>query len=165
LNIFRSTLRAIATAATLCAVAISFAAAQSAPAHPDFSGTWILDLSRSDSSTFNPKSATWTVVQRGDSIVLDRETPAIKMHAVYALNGAPRKNTLRLIGVEAEATSIVSWTGATMVIRTTSHPTDTDLVQTDSWTLSADGKELRMKREVGSPGSSRESPKWVFVRK
>jgi hypothetical protein len=158
---FRQSARRIATAATLCAVAISFASAQSAPTHTDFSGTWILDLTRSDSSTFNPKSATWTVVQKGDSIVLDRETPAIKMHAVYALNGAPRKNTLRLIGVETEATSTVTWNGGVMVVRTTSHPQDTELVQTDTWTLGSDGKELRIKRDAGSIGA----PMWVFVKK
>jgi len=154
-----------ATAAVLSAVAISFAPAQSTPAHPDFSGTWILDLARSDSSSFNPKSAVWTVVQQGDSLVLDRETPAIKQHAVYALNGAPHKNTLRLVGVEAEATSTVTWNGAVMVVHTTSHPQDTDLVQTDTWLLRRDGKELWIKREAVSPRASIGSPTWVFVRR
>lgn len=104
------------------------------------------------------------MVQQGDSIILDRETPAIKQHAVYALNGAPRKNTLRLIGADAEATSTVTWNGAVMVVRATSHPGDADLVQTDTWTLSADGKELRIKREASSTAMATVAPTWVFVK-
>jgi hypothetical protein len=148
----------------LCAVAISFASGQASQAHTNFAGTWILDLTRSDSSTFNPKAATWTVVQQGDSVILDRETPAIKQHAVYALDGAPRKNTLRLIGADAEATSTVTWNGAVMVVHTRSHPGDADLVQTDTWMLGADGRELRIKREASSPGTASSAPTWVFVK-
>ncbi len=165
MNIFRSACRAIATATTLCAVAISFASAQSAP-HPDFSGTWILDVARSDSSSFTPKSATWSVIQKGDSIVLDRESPGTGMqHVVYAFDGSPRKFTLRLVGNETEATSTVSWTGLTMVVHTTSRPMDEDLIQTDTWMLSRDGKELRIKREANYAGSPMGSPTLVFVRK
>src|SRR5689334_26003 len=108
--------RSIATALILNAVAISFASAQVRAARPDFTGTWILDHDRSDSSSFTPKSATWIVVQRGDSLVLDRESPgAGKQHAVYALDGTPRHFTLRLVGNETEATSSVEWNGATMI--------------------------------------------------
>jgi hypothetical protein len=103
-------------------------------------------------------------MQRGDSLVLDRESSAIKQHAVYSLTGAPRKFTLRLIGTETEATGIVSWNGAVMVIHATSHPSDVDLVQTDTWTLSADGKELRIKREATNGGRPIGSPTLVFRR-
>lgn len=125
----------------------------------------MLDAARSDSSSFTPKSATWTVVQQGDSLVLDRESPNGKQQAVYSLSGAPRKFTLRLIGTETEATSTVTWTGAAMVVHTTSHPGESDLVQNDTWTLSADGKELRVKREANSPGMSLGAPTFVFTRK
>jgi hypothetical protein len=166
LKIFICTFRLVATAMILSAVAISFAPAQSTPAHPDFSGAWVLDFARSDSSSFTPKSATWSVVQKGDSIVLDRESPGTGMqHAVYAFDGSPRKFTLRLVGNETEATSTVSWTGPTMVIHTTSRPMDRDLIQTDSWKLSSDGKELRIKREAIYDGGPLGSPTLVFVKK
>jgi hypothetical protein len=154
-----------ATALVLSAVAISFAHAHSTPAHPDFSGVWVMDASRSDSSSFTPKSATWIVQEQGDSLILDRESPGTgKQHAVYALSGASRKNTLRLVGSGTEATSVVSWNAATMVVHTTSRPGDADLVQTDSWTLSADGAELRIHREASYAGKAMGSPTLVFVK-
>jgi len=52
-----------------------------------------------------------------------------------------------------------------MVVRTTSHPADADLIQTDTWTLSADNNELRMKREAAYAGNPMGSPTLVFRRK
>ena len=156
---------AIAAAACMCAAAISLGSAQATSLHPDFSGTWVLDASKSDSSSFTPRSATWTVVQRGDSIVLDRESPgAGKQHAVYALDGSPRTFTLRLVGSGTDAVSTVTWTAAGMMVHTTSHPGDADLVQLDTWMLSADGQELRIKREAAYSGRVMGSPTLVFVR-
>ncbi len=153
----------VATGAFLASVAISSVRGQAT--HTNFAGTWLLDYARSDSSSFTPKSATWTVIQQGDSIVLNRESPSGKQQAIYALNGTPHKFTLRLIGTETEATSTVTWTGSVMVVHTVSHPGDTDLVQNDTWALSADGKELRVKREANSPGMGLGAPTFVFVRK
>ena len=132
---------------------------------PDFSGVWLFDSARSEPSTFNPKSATWTVTQRGDSIVLDRVSPNGAQQAVYLLNGAPHKFTLRLVGPETEATATVTWNDASMIVHTTSHPGDIDLVQNDTWTLSANGKELRIRREATQNGGSIGMPTWVFARK
>ena len=125
----------------------------------------MLDASRSDSSSFTPKSATYAIVQRGDSIVVDRETPGTgKSHTVYGLDGKPRKNTLRLVGSETEAVSTVTWSGAAFVVHTGSHPGDAELVQVDTWMLSADGKELRIKREATYVGRAMGSPTLVFVK-
>ena len=125
----------------------------------------MLDASRSDSSSFTPKSATWTVVQQGDSIMLDRVSPNGKQQAVYLLNGTPHTFTLRLVGTETEATSTVSWNGASMVVRTTSHPGDIEIAQTDTWTLGADGATLRVHREASNNGTAIGSPTFVFVLK
>lgn len=126
---------------------------------------WALDAGRSDSSSFTPTSATWAVVQQRDSIILDRESPgAGKQHAVYALDGSPRTFTLRLVGSGTDAVSTVSWSGSAMVVHTSSHPGDADLAQTDTWTLSADGKELRIKREASYAGRSIGSPTLVFIK-
>ncbi|HEY4100686.1 MAG TPA: hypothetical protein VGM20_07395 [Gemmatimonadales bacterium] len=134
--------------------------------HPDLSGTWILDVARSDSSSFTPKSATYVVTQAADSIIVDRETSGTgKQHAVYALDGTPRVNTLRLIGTSTEATSKVEWIGDTLVVHTTSRPEDADLVQIDRWSLGANGTELRIHREAVYAGQSMGSPTLVFGRK
>src|SRR5437868_125236 len=100
-----------AAAAILAAAAVVPVKAQS-QSRPDFSGVWAFDSARSEPSSFNPKSATWTVVQRGDSVILDRVSPNGRQQATYSLGGVPRKFTLRLVGVETEATSTVTWNGA-----------------------------------------------------
>jgi hypothetical protein len=157
--------RRIAVAGILSSAAIFVLPAQAAAQHPDFSGVWVLDAARSDSSSYTPKWATWAVVQQGDSIILDRESPgAGKQHAVYSLDGSRRTFTLRLVGSGTDAVSTVSWTGSAMVVHTSSHPGDADLAQVDTWTLSADGKELRIQREATYGGRSMGSPTLVFVR-
>ena len=132
----------------------------------DFNGVWILDFARSDSSSYTPKSATYAVSQYKDSIMVDRESPgAGKQHAVYMLDGSPRKYTLRLVGTETEATSTITWISSGMIVHTTSRPNDAELVQTDTWTLNADGSELRIRREASYNGSPMGSPTLVFTRK
>lgn len=159
----RGWLAEIATVVMFPAVAFSLTA-QAAVLHPDFSGVWIFDAARSDSSTFTPKSATWGVVQRGDSIVLDRTSPGTgPQHAVYRLDGTPRTNTLRLVGSGTTAESVVSWSGDTMSVRTVSHPGDGELVQVDHWWLRNAG-ELRIRREAAYQGSSMGAPTFVFTR-
>lgn len=154
--------RPIAIVALLATVAIFALPAQ---ARPNFSGKWVMDTARSEKSSFTPKASTWTVVQQGDSLILDRTSPASgTQRAVYALNGAPRSYTLRLLGTETTATSTVAWTSGSMVVHTTSRPEDAELVQNDTWTLSADGKELRVKREATYPGMNLGSPTLVFTR-
>jgi hypothetical protein len=136
------------------------------PSHPDLSGTWVLDVAHSDSSSFTPKSATYVVMQTADSIILDRETSGTgKQHAVYALDGTPRINPLRLIGTSTDATTRTEWVGDTLVVHTTSRPEDADLVQTDRWSLAANGTQLRIHREAMYAGQSIGSPTLVFVRK
>ncbi len=84
-------------------------------------------------------------------------------HAVYQLDGAPRTNTLRLVGSGTAAESVVHWQGDTMVVRTVSHPGDGELVQVDHWWLRNAG-ELRMRREAAYQGSSMGAPTFVFTR-
>lgn len=164
MTIRRGPLSAIATAVVLTAVAISFAVAQAPALRPNFSGTWILDAARSDTSTFTPESATWSVVQRGDSIVLDRASPGTgPQHAVYALGGSPRTNMLRLVGSGTSAVSAVSWQVDTMVVRTVSHPGDGELIQVDHWWL-AGPRDLRIRREAAYQGRSMGAPTFVFTR-
>jgi hypothetical protein len=131
--------------------------------HPDFSGTWQLDTARSTPSSFTPKRATYVVHQYADSMVVDRETSGTgKVHTVYALDGAPRTNALRLIGLEVPATSHVSWAHDTMVVRTESRPDDKDLVQVDRWVVA--GAMFYMLRSASYDGAPMDSPTLVFAR-
>lgn len=146
-------------------VAIAYLPAQARGAHPDFTGTWVLDYARSDSSSYTPKSATYAVTQQGDSMIVDRETPGTgRTITVYLLNGHARKNTLRLVGTATEATSLTTWRHDSLIVNTTSMPADKPLVQRDTWTLDADGRTLRIHREARYDGRAMESPTLVFTR-
>ena len=155
---------------TLAALVITPAlAAQSTGRHPDFTGVWVLDLARSESSSFNPKAATFTVMQHGDSLVVDRETASItgdmvKTHSVYGIDGKPWTNILRLVGQETTATSVLSWSGDSLVIRTTSTPGDKELLQVDAWTLSPDGRTMRMKRSATYDNQPVGAPTWTLTK-
>ncbi len=157
--------RTLAIAAILCATAIAAAQAQGRTNHPDFSGTWVLDYARSDSSSYTPKSATYWLAQQGDSLIVDRETVMSgKTRSVYLLNGHARKNMLRLVGTEAEATSLVTWRGDSLVVNTSSMPAGKPLIQRDTWTVSADRMTLRIHRESRYDGHAMESPTLVLVK-
>lgn len=162
-------LRRAATAAILSAVAVSFVRAQT-PSHPNFSGTWVMDLARSGQSSFTPKSTTYAVAHHGDTLVVDRETlgtndQVTKAHMVYAIDGKAWKNMLPLVGQTLESSSVLSWEGDALVIRSTSRNGEDTLLQVDTWTLSADGKTLTMKREASYAGNPIGSPTWVFSKK
>jgi hypothetical protein len=130
------------------------------------SGTWVLDYARSDSSSYTPKSATYQVVEQGDSMVVDRETPNTgRTLTVYLLDGHARKNTLRLVGTATEATSMATWQHDSLIVNTTSMPGDKPLIQRDTWTLGADGRTLRIHREARYDGRAMESPTLVFARR
>jgi hypothetical protein len=99
-------------------------------------------------------------------MVVDRETAMSgKTRTVYLLNGHARKNALRLVGTETEATSLVSWHGDTLVVNTSSLPAGKPLIQRDTWTLSADRSTLLLHRESRYDGRAMESPTLVLVKK
>jgi hypothetical protein len=148
--------RSITSAAVMYALASSSASAQAA--HPNYSGTWVLDSSKSASNSAmgdapQIASATWVIAQHGDTIVMDRETavsgqPVAKAHIMVATDGKPWKNTVQQGGSDIETSSIGSWVNGELVISTSGNIQGFDFVQTDRWTLSADGQSLVSRRSV-----------------
>lgn len=150
--------RSMTTAAVMYAFASSSAHAQQA-AHPNFSGTWVLDSSKSNNSSAVQdnipqfSSATWVIVQRGDTLILDRDMTvagsAQKSHIVIGTDGKPWKNTVPMPGNgDVETSTTVAWENNVLVIRATGNVQGFDFVQTDRWTLDPDGKTLVSHRSV-----------------
>lgn len=162
--------RSITTAAVMYTMAVTNAPAQ-APAHPNYSGTWLLDVAKSQSSTPLPVTATWTIAQHGDTLIADRETTiegmgAVKTHVVVGIDGKPWKNTVTQPGIgDIETSTVASWDNSVLVLTASGNIQGTDFVQTDRWTLSADGKSLVSQRSVMVEGNEVQSATFTFGKK
>jgi len=128
------TLRSFALFLALAAIA----AAQ----HPNFSGTWSLNLAESDFSDKRasaPDSLLLTVHQQGDDFRYDllREKAGKK----------GRGHTDLVIGVPMEqslgGTASAEWKGSSLEFKLIYNPGEaTESEAVDTWSLSADGKKL-----------------------
>jgi hypothetical protein len=162
--------RSITTAAAIYGLAVPAAHAQ-APAHPSLTGTWVLDLGKSEASNGLPVSATWTMAQHGDTLIADRETATaemgvVKAHVVVGIDGKPWKNTISQPGVgDVETSSILAWDNGVLVTTTSGNIGGTDFVQTDRWTFGADGKSLVSQRSVTVAGEEVQSATLAFTKK
>ena len=158
-------------ASLLClALAGSRAGAQATP--PDFSGTWVLDASKtvSDGQLGVPTSATYTIRVHGDSIISDRvaeapEVGIIKSHIVWGTDGKAWKNTVPVNGSDTEISSVLSWLGDKLMVKTTLTIQETPVEQLDQWSMSADGKTMTMQRSISAMGQEIGSSTLTFNKK
>ncbi len=163
--------RSITTAAAIYGFAVPAAHAQAAAAHPSFAGTWTMDAAKSTSSGTLPSAASWVMFQHGDTLIADRsvtseEMGEVKSHVVVGLDGKAWKNTVNLPGIgEIETSTVATWDKAALVMVAGGNIQGTDFVQTDRWTLSADGKTLTSVRTVTVEGNEVQSTTSVMVRK
>ena len=166
----RQMIRSITAAAAICGFAIPALHAQ-AVARPNFSGTWVLDAAKSQSSGTLPSAATWTIVQHGDTLITDRESTiegagAVKSHMVVGFDGKSWKNSINQPGIgDVEVSMIASWDKTTLVVTMTGSMQETEFVQAGRWTLSADGKSLEVRTSVTVGGEEVQSATTVWTRK
>lgn len=162
--------RSITTAAAIYGLAVPAAHAQ-APARLSLTGTWVLDLAKSESSNGLPLSASSTLAQHGDTLIIDREIATaemgvVKAHVVVGIDGKPWKNTISLPGVgDVETSSILAWDNGVLVTTTRGNIGGTDFVQTDRWTFSADGNSLVSHQSVTVDGEEVQSATLALTRK
>ena len=162
-------IRSVVAALVLVAVVGTRASAQ---AHPDFSGTWVLDASKTvvDGQLGAPTSATYTIRVHGDSIISDRvaetaETGTIKSHLVWGTDGKIWKNTVAVNGTDTEVSSVLSWQGDKLVVKTTLTVQETPVEQLDQWSVSSDGKTMTMQRSISAMGQEIGSSTLFFTKK
>jgi hypothetical protein len=153
--------RSMTTAAVMYAFASSSAHAQQT-ARPNYSGTWVLDSSKSRMTSSMQDNlpqlgaGTWVIQQHGDTLVMDREMTMSgaqqKSHLVVAIDGKAWRNTVPTMGGgDIETSSTATWENGDLVVRSSGNVQGTDFVQTDRWTVSADGKVLVSHRSVTVP--------------
>jgi hypothetical protein len=162
--------RSITTAAAIYGFAAPAVHAQAA-VRPNFSGTWVMDGAKSQSSATLPAATTWTIAQHGDTLIVDRdvtleEVGAIKSHVLMGMDGKAWKNTVPQPGLgDIETSTVVTFDKGVLVLVATGNIQGTDFVQTDHWSLSSDGKVLTSVRSVTVEGQEVQSATFVFTKK
>ena len=140
----------------LFAVAL-FACVGFAQDHPNFSGTWKLNLSKSNPGDYGPSARTDQITQAGSKFT-DKVVSTTQMgDANYTLEftadgnkvtvpaGSPRSSmgALTLLNISA------AWDGPALVVNTNStYQSQMDVASKVTYTLSADGKTPTMASHV-----------------
>jgi len=146
------------------ATAASSALAQKAP---NFSGTWVMVLGKSDFGGMPgaPESRTDKIEHKETSIVIHRtQSPGpmggkLEATLTYGIDGKPYKNTIG----ENDVTSTLSWDGPVLVVESTVTTQQGPAQVTYRWSLSADGKTLTQERKF-SMGNQKAAQKIVFAK-
>jgi hypothetical protein len=123
----------------------------SAQQKPDFSGTWKLNVAKSDFGILGgPTSRTDVITHKDPSLAVSgtAEGPQGKQEVSlnYTIDG---KEAVNKIG-DREIKSTLKWAGSNLVINSKFIYNDADVVGEENWTLSADGKTLTIARHFSS---------------
>jgi hypothetical protein len=123
---------------------------------PDFSGTWILDLKRSDfARTPPPDSSVLTVAHNEPFVrivaIQKRLQVTLEKEMNLVTDGKATPNRIRTADGFLNTSSVTVWSGAMIVTAyRVPHDSHIDSVR-DIWDLSRDGKVLTIRREVKIP--------------
>jgi len=124
---------------------------RSTPAHPDFSGIWSLDVSKSEGSSL-PTSASLKVTQGDKLMTLERTESQNgatgRVTDTYMLDGSPSKNTRTAFGTTIDFNSVAAWNEDTLVITTSWTFDGRSFVATDLYSLSGNKKLLIIAKQA-----------------
>lgn len=120
---------------------------------PDFSGTWKLDVYRSELAGERPPQSKIQTVEYKDEdliVTIDEIAERGTVHGVarYTTDGRDCVNDV----LGNAMTSSISWEGAVMTMRTWGKFGNADIVLVDRWSLSPDGRSLTIAREFRGRG-------------
>jgi len=151
-------------AVSLALLAVWPASAQ--PAQPDFSGTWSLNVTRSDYGPFPPPARRTDVIDhRGTSLeVTRRETGGSgeERTGKWTCTTERVECTNTLGGNQSKTT--VHWEDATLVVATKTMFQGQEAFIEDRWTLSPDRRTLTIARHAVSPQGTADQ-RFVLERK
>ena len=141
----------IAIAGMTTLLAVSQAAAQSE--HPDLSGTWVMDATRSESAHQDIPIGPVTIIVKQSAGVITIETtrraaknsPAFHEITAYQLNG---QESTAAGSAGAQVVAKAHWDGASLVTETTRNVENSTVTTAYAHTLSADGQELVIEKNL-----------------
>ena len=148
-------MRKVSSAVLLTLLAIAPAVARAQAAHPDYSGTYVLDPAQSDGQMV-PQKMTLKIAQTPAGLTVDR-TQTNQMgestsQMKYALDGSASKNTLNMGGNSVDVSTVVTWEGASPVLTSAMKFGENDAQSIEKWALTDEGKKLRIERKVTAGG-------------
>jgi hypothetical protein len=144
----------LAIGSLLLVLAAAGAAAQDAK--PDFSGTWTLDLTRSDFGPMPPPDSLVSVIEHKEpsfKITTTQKGQQGELTNVRTLStdGKETVNRLRTMAGEQDVKSITKWNGRLLTTSFSLDAQGTTIDVSDTFDLSDDGKVLTVTRALKSP--------------
>lgn len=117
-------------------------------AEPNFSGNWMLNISRSQFGQFPaPEVMTRSVQMEPTQIAMTTFQKGaqgeVSTTLKYSLDGRP--------SVNGPSTGMAKWNGEALVIESSREAQGAKLTQRDTWTLSPDGKTLTIESHIKLP--------------
>jgi hypothetical protein len=147
--------RAVQMLASMLFITLLAPSSQATPARTDFSGTWTLDLARSD---FGP------VPKPQKRVDVITQTPrALKIHRTVVLPDGEHASdiTLDLGGAETayqavggELRSTAAWKGRVLMVTSKGAGRGGAVTLSENWTLSPDRKSITVKRHTAGPDNT-----------
>lgn len=137
----------------------------SAQATPNFSGTWALDLARSNFGELPaPQSRVDVIDHQEPRLVIKRTTvnagTEVLTSLTYVVDGQPHQNSAG----GAPVSSVLKWEGTTLVVTSTLTTPQGEVSITDRMSLSADGNTLTQARTLSLQGQAM-AQTMVFTRR
>ena len=141
--------------------------AASAQSHPDFTGTWVLDPSKSQAPMI-PQSSELIVSQSEKALTIERtakfSTGTQTSKLVYNIDGSTSTNTVNPPGMSPiDFKSTTAWDGTTLAITTTAD-FNGGFKQVERWTIGDGGKQLTVNAEIAVSGQSG-TAKMIYTKK
>jgi len=144
------------TLAALLALVSSAAPVSSYAQHvPNLSGTWVLQVDKSDFGMLPaPVSRTDVVDHQEPKLTIKRTVVTEGGEAVgnftFVVDGKPYKNSMG----PSELTSSLNWDGAVLVVTSQTTTPQGEATLVDRYSLSADGKTLTQDRSIAVQGQN-----------
>ena len=130
------------------ALLVSLALALPLLAEPNFTGSWMLNLAKSQYGQFPaPEVMLRSVTYTGGLLTLS----TYQKGAQGEVNTELKYTTDGKVSVNGENRGTARWDGDTLIIESSRKVQDVELSQRDQWTLSADGKTLTVATHVKLP--------------
>ena len=138
-------------------------------AKPDFSGTWTLDVSRSVPGPLPAPESLDVVIEHQDPSItstLTQKGPdgVSTSKTTITTDGQENRNVIRSEEGEVTLTSRSRWSGRSLLIAASTTLEGTPIGVTETWTLSADGREMTVSRAFSSDQGAFQQ-KFVFTRR
>ena len=148
-------------ASLVCFAAVAFAA--SLAAKPNFSGTWTLNVSKSDFGMLPGPTSRTDVIEHNDPVLKDtvkQETQQGPQNVTlnYTTDGKEATNEQGPMTVKSN----LSWDGDNLVVDSKTSLQGNDVTIKQVWTLSADGKTLTINAHLAAAALGETDQKFVF---